>query len=258
MRYTVKWTKGALSSDDKQVFVAVDHGLSFPSMPHLERPLDVLRRAAQCARVDGVIATPGLYRTAAVNGLTLAGINRLVTVDCVKVSADNHLITRAVLCEPDEMDGLSPDCYKMFLNVYQDESELTRNLRDVARMAAAGRKRGISCIAEIMLWNNPAAQDPHSAAEAVYQGSRMAMELGADCLKIPMLPKPELVNQLIDSVGLPTFILGGARVNGSDEMTRFLQAVRAMDVCGVMLGRNIWQSEDMDKTLQTVRQGIRP
>lgn len=251
----VRWTRGPLTPADKQVVVAIDHGLSFPDMPGLERPQALLASLAGNPNVGGLIAAPGVYRHARRWGVDLNHMNRLITVDYLVQSGDT-LTAREMFISPEEAADYQPDCYKMFFNIYSDKADLMRNIHDFSRFAAAGRRLGVSCLAEVLFFNNSEALDgAKKQAEQLYFGCRTAMELGADVLKIPLIEDKERIFEIIDKLGVPTFILGGAKV-GSDSFVDAMRALGRLPVCGVMLGRNIWQSADMDHTIACVAEAI--
>ncbi len=249
------WTRGPLTPKDKQVIVAIDHGLSFPDMPGLEQPQPLLHSLACNPHVSGLIASPGIYRQARRWGVDLTHMNRLITVDYLVQDGD-RLAAREMFISPEGAADYEPDCYKMFFNIYSDKADLMRNIHDFSRFAAAGRRLGVSCLAEVLFYNNSEVLGgAKQRAEQLYFGCRTAMELGADVLKIPLIEDSERIFEIIDKLGVPTFILGGAKAD-SDCFVDAMRALGRLPVCGVMLGRNIWQSADMDRTIASVAGAI--
>ena len=256
MRYKDIWTRGPLCTEKKQLIVAIDHGMSFPGMPGLERPIELLRTIVQIPEVDGVIATPGVYRQADNLGIDLSGLNRLITLDCVKMEND-RIIQREMVITPEDAMAYRPDCFKFFFNVYADSRELMRNLKDMSRVANDARRLGVSSLAEIMFWNNTNFEAPERREQMLYEGCRMAMETGIDMLKIQVVGPAETMNRLIDSIELPTFILGGCKRDNEGEFIRSVSQMGTMHICGLMLGRNVWQSAHIADTLRAVHQSLK-
>ena len=254
-RETVTWTRGALSSARKQIVVAIDHGLSFPDMPGLERPRELLEKLASDPNVSGLIASPGIYRQARRWGVDLTGLNRLITVDYL-MQEGATLRAREIFLTPGDAADYQPDCYKMFFNIYEDRGDLMQNIHDLSRFAAEGKRRGISCLAEVLFFNNPEfLEGPKKQAELLHYGCRVAMEVGADVLKVPLIEDQERLAEVIDRLAVPTFILGGAKADGGS----FIQSMRGLarlPVSGVMLGRNIFQSEDMTGAIRQVADAL--
>ncbi len=248
MQYNAQWTQGKLSTENKQLIVAIDHGLSFPDMPGLERPFDILNAITDTGNVNGIIAAPGIYRQAEALGIDVSKITRLITVDFVAMD-EKGLSHREIVIEPAEAAAFKPDCYKMFFNIYPDKSDLIRNIKDLSRFAAYGRTHGISCLAEVLFHGNPDFDYPGKQAKVLFDGCRMAMEIGADTLKIPMIADGDAMGEIIDRLQMPTFILGGAKHNTQADLLQEVARIAKMPVCGLMFGRNVWQSADMRQTI---------
>jgi DhnA family fructose-bisphosphate aldolase class Ia len=237
-REAIVWTRGALSNARKQIIVAIDHGLSFPDMPGLEHPRELLQNLASDPNVSGLIASPGIYRQARRWGIDLMGLNRLITVDYL-VQEGAALRAREIYLTPQDAADYQPDCYKMFFNIYKDRGDLMKNIHDFSRFAAEGRRLGISCLAEVLFFNNPEFLDgPKRQAELLQYGCRVAMELGADVLKVPLIEDRERLCEIIDRLAMPPFILGGAKADG-DSFIQSMRGLAKLPVSGVMLGRNI-------------------
>ena len=256
----VVWTRGRLCPEKKQLIVAIDHGMSYPDMPGLETPIDLLKQLAENAEVDGLIASPGIYMNAARQGINLSEKNRLLVMDFVHAEEDSgksSLRQREMIISPEEGDICRPDAYKFFFNIYPDKERMIQNFKDLSTYVTAASKRGISCLAEIMFYENEAFADPATQANELYKGCRMAMELGADVLKVPAIRDKDAIGEMIDRLGLPTFILGGSRYPDPEMMIRDLEELCRQPICGLMFGRNIWQSADMAGTIHRICASIR-
>lgn len=256
MKNECVWTRGKPSPDHKQLIVAIDHGMSFPDMPGLGTPFELLRSLADNPYVDGIIASPGVFRNAARHGIDLSGKNRILVTDFVAMDESGgktRLTHRRMVISPEAGDACDPDCYKFFFNVYPDKDRLMENCRDLAQYAAAAAERGISCLAEIMFYENEAFQDSKRQADELFKGCRMAMELGADVLKIPMIENTEAIGEIATRLKLPVFVLGGGRRGSDAELLEAIRKVCRQPICGLMFGRNIWQSEDIESTIAAIR-----
>lgn len=256
MRYKDVWTRGPLCTEEKQLIVAIDHGMSFPGMPGLERPVELLQKIVGLPEVDGVIASPGIYRQAENLGIDLSGLNRLITLDCVKMEG-GRVLQREMVITPEAAMAYRPDCFKFFFNVYADSHELMRNLKEMSRVADDARRLHVSSLAEIMFWNNPEFEAPEAQERLLYEGCRMAMETGVDSLKIQVIGPADRMNRLIDAIQLPTFILGGCKRDDESEFLRSVAQMGQLHICGLMLGRNVWQSDHMNRILQTVHRSLK-
>lgn len=236
----------------KELIVAVDHGLSYPNMPGLGDPVGLLQRIAAIEGVHGVIATPGLYRQAERCGISLEHLWRLITVDCVCQANAAELSQREIIITPDDAAAYRPHAYKMFLNLYDDQAELMRNIKDLSRFVAAGQRLGIKTLAEIMFFGNTRFADPAEQARELCRGCRIAMELGADYLKVPMIDDLNALAEMIDRLRLPTYILGGASNHDSGALTKAVGQLKALPIRGLMFGRSLWQQENLEDRIAMI------
>ncbi len=244
----LKWTEPQ-KPRTKQLIVAIDHGLSFPDMPGLEKPLTLLSKIAGSKEVDGLIAAPGIYRQADRHGISLAALSRLITVDYVAFDG-NTLTEREIIISPDEAAAYQPHCYKMFFNMYDDVKELIRNIKDFSRFACGGQRLGVASLAEVLFHNNHRFLNKKTQAAELFKGCRCAMEAGADVLKIPLIDDTDALAEIIDRVGMPTYILGGSKVGDESAWQEQLRRMCALSIHGLMFGRNVWQSDDVESRIQ--------
>jgi len=249
--------KQAVNRDEmkKQLILAIDHGLSFPDMQGLEYPLHILEKISENEHISGLIASAGVFKQAQKLNISLEDKIKLLTIDIVSTQdyANGQILSqRKMIFKPEETLFLEPDVYKMFLNIYSDSSQLIENCRDFERFVAFGQKNGIYSLAEIMFFGNDDFQNPNRQAELLLKGCRLAMELGADALKIPMPSDITLLNEIYSRVKLPIYIMGGSKTDDTDAFVNSLSLAAKMPIFGYMLGRNVWQNEDMDEVISRI------
>lgn len=249
-----KTLKGTLLKR-KQLFIAIDHGLSFPILEGLEKPFDILKVISDHPEIDGLIASLGVFRQAKKLGIDLADKTRLVLVDYVALKEKDgvsYLDQREMIVKPEETEIVAPHCFKMFLNLYEDDKQLYRNCRDVERFTVYGANHGVNTLAEIMFYGNKAFADPATREAELMRGCRIAMELGADALKIPYIPNSNIVEEISNSLKLPIYMLGGQKNEDREAFKSQLREMSKQKIDGFMFGRNVWQSDDMEKTIEEI------
>lgn len=243
--------------DQKELFVAIDHGLSFPEMTGLERPVELLQELISLPEVDGLIATPGLYRQAERNAITLGSLKQMITVDCVMEDRTGQLVQRKTVITPEDAASFRPYAYKMFLNIYEDQCKLMENIRDLSRFIAAGRRLGIATLAEIVFFGNKRFMNSSTQAGELFRGCRIAMELGADMLKVPLIGDVDALVEIIDRIKLPTYLLGGSASLSLDELLKQIAGLDCLPVRGLMFGRNLWRYNDMAERVRRISQCLK-
>lgn len=244
-----------LSDKDRQLIVPVDHGLSLGNVKGLENPDSVLRELVRIG-IDGTLASPGVARR--VGSLCReAGIGLILTLDTQvwarAEQGEDYVRDIALISSVEQAQRLGVDAVKILLvqgspdpRVYMDNIEM---MAEVVEAADALR---LPVMVEPVWFG--AKLDPQAYEDAIWHGSRIAMEVGAHILKIPVLsPK---VTEKITGWGLPVYFLGGAL---SDDQSGLLQQVRdglKAGVRGVVFGRNVWQSASMSDAVRRLRDAL--
>lgn len=111
------------------------------------------------------------------------------------------------------------------------------NEEELARLAKQCRKYGIPLVVEpVTVGNND--------DEELINTSRIAYELGADILKITYPNTAKVLKTIVNSVDVPVLLAGGAAAENEDKLYDSLEEAIEIGVKGLVIGRNLWQSED--------------
>lgn len=113
---------------------------------------------------------------------------------------------------------------------------------------------GVATLAEIMFFGNERFKDPATQAKELYRGCRIAMELGADILKVPLIADLDALGEIIEKVKLPTYIMGGSASPVPEELVRAVAPLKNLPIRGLMFGRNLWQYSDMAQRVHLLAQ----
>lgn len=244
-----------LSGKSNQLIVPVDHGLSLGNVRGLENPESVLRELVHLG-IDGTLASPGVARR--VGSLCReAHIGLILTLDTQVWAKSQHgedyVRDIALISSVAQAQRLGVDAVKILLvqgsadpRVFMDNIEM---MAEVVEEADAVR---LPVMVE-PVWFGAKLETP-DYEQAIWHGSRIAMEVGAHILKIPVL-SPQ-VTEKITAWGLPVYFLGGAL---SDDQSGLLQQVRdglKAGVRGVVFGRNVWQSASMSDAVRRLRDAL--
>lgn len=122
-----------------------------------------------------------------------------------------------------------------------DETE-GRMLADLGEMAAKANDWGMPLLA-MMYARGPAIKDPF-APEVVAHCARVALELGADIVKVPYTGDPESFSQVVAACCIPVVIAGGPKLNSTKAFLEMVRDSLAAGGAGLSVGRNIFQHKD--------------
>jgi len=216
-------------NDGRAVCVAADHGWMSdftPNVAELRRIVGqvveggadaILLSLGQAMRLGELLKgrhTPALLvRADWMNMPRLGGSN---VANAIPQQELRHL---AIATAQDALDlGASAITIYLFLG-FDDETE-ARNLATCAAFAQECRRIGLVCIIEPLAVG--ASVTGANIVDVLITGARMAVEVGADMLKIPFTGDVESFRRLVQAAEVPVLALGGAR---SERETDALELV---------------------------------
>lgn len=230
------------ASDGKAVIVALDHALASGQLAPLDRPVPLLSRVV-AGNPDGLILTAGMGRLP-----DAARVPWFLTADYYATSVfpgavgedDLHVMAWDVGGARD-FGATGVKCLLVFGR--SDPRQLERNVASVARLTTEAHRAGLSVMIEATLWGPRIGSARQHDATMVAHAARVAFELGADVIKIPLPDDLDALGRLAEALPVPIVVMGGPA--GRPERL-FLEVEQAMaaGVRGVALGRNVWQAPD--------------
>lgn len=238
-------------NDGRAVCVAADHGWMSdftPNVAELRRIVGqvveggadaILLSLGQAMRLGELLKgrrTPALLvRADWMNAPRLGGSN---VANAIPQQELRHL---AIATAQDALDlGASAITIYLFLG-FDDETE-ARNLATCAAFAQECRRIGLVCIIEPLAVG--ASVTGANIVDVLITGARMAVEVGADMLKIPFTGDVESFRRLVEAAEVPVLALGGARSErDTDALELVAEAIEAGGA-GTVFGRNVTKAPD--------------
>jgi DhnA family fructose-bisphosphate aldolase class Ia len=240
----------------RSVTVAVDHGIGgVPS--GLERPREALA-AVLAGEPDGLILTPGLLKSCAD---LFVGRGRPALFAAADVAPGSTFPggpgggeEYRLMAGVEELLRLGADGVKMLL-IFGRESAAAHadNIERVAAMARACESWGVPLMVEPVLWGRMVPETERAHPRRVQSVARIAVELGADLLKVPHPSDPDSFRTLVEASPVPVLILGGPRAETERELLDGVAAALAAGAHGVAFGRNVFQHRDPAAAVRALR-----
>ena len=238
-------------ADRKVLIIPMDHGVVMGNLPGLERPA-VLLDALIEAGTDGTLMSAGIAKLlgprAKDAGMSLTMMadhqiwgDRPGTVESIRSIQTIVPVSMAA--------ALGADAVKALFVCGLGDEIAAANVAVAAQLAAEAHQVGMPLMLEPLWFGAPLTADDHD--EVIVHASRMALELGADILKIPAVGASALAQIL--AWGAPVVFLGGAK---QDDPTALFHAIRtglAAGASGVVVGRNVWQRPDLAAAIEQLR-----
>jgi class I fructose-bisphosphate aldolase len=237
--------------DGRAVCVAADHGYMSDVTVNVVQLRSIIQAVIR-GGVDGILLSPGqAMRLAPLfqgrNGPALIvradwmNMPRLGTSNVANAVPQRLLLNEKIITAEQALSlGASAITIYLFLG-YSDKVEAI-GVDKCAKFINECRKIGLPCIIEPLAYGGQVTGA--NIVEILTLGARMAVEIGADALKIPYTGDVESFRHLIKVSSVPTLVLGGARSdNGRDALELYAEAQEA-GASGCLMGRNVTKSPD--------------
>jgi len=243
--------------DGRAVCVAADHGYMSDVTPNVVK-LRSITEAVIAGGVDGILLSPGqamrlapYFRGRDGPALILRAdwmnMPRLGTSNVANAVPQRLLAHQKVVTARQALDlGASAITIYLFLG-YNDRIEAT-GIEVCARFVSECRRVGLPCIIEPLAYGGQVTGA--NIVEILMLGARMAVEIGADALKIPYTGDVDSFRRLVEVSEVPVLVLGGARSdNERDALELFAEGLEA-GAKGCLMGRNVTKSPDPQRMVE--------
>jgi class I fructose-bisphosphate aldolase len=228
------------------MILPVDHGLTYGRIAGLERVDEVLSDAV-AAGCDGLLMSLATARLADLSWLGRGGPARLLTIDSWFGITDTSAGSAALTSSVEQAVRYGFDAVKLLMPWDTDSDD---------QAATAGRIAGVVEKAEP--WGMPVLVEPIALSmergkEAIsleIDAARIAVELGADVVKMAYPGDPDLLARTCDELRVPVLILGGPKIATVDELLQMVDDAMSAGAAGIAIGRGVWQrSSDLRRAL---------
>lgn len=242
----------------RAVNIPVDHGSVLGSAPGLTDPVAVLEKLIEL-RIDSTLLNPGFAKITEHLFENKMAPGRVLTSDLPLMSTIPGQADVVMGHEPivsvEAAVRLGMDCMKVLLVWGIDPTIQMQALKFIAQLAEECDLWEMPLMVEPVFWgpNIPAARrnDP----ELIEHGARIALEIGADILKMNYTGDLAGFKDLVRRVKVPVMVLGGPKSESLRDV--FVVARECIDAgaVGIVFGRNVWQHprmEDVVRALQDI------
>jgi DhnA family fructose-bisphosphate aldolase class Ia len=206
---------------------------------------------------DGVILNPGLARRCARLFARRDAPALVLGIDHVlheRPRAQGPALVHYPQIAVEEAARLGADAVKVILILGRpDARDLAADLAYVAQTAQACRALEVPLMVEPYLWGAQVPTDPTERARLNADGARMAVEHGADLLKLEVGADQRVFGEIVAASPVPVFALGGPRRPTEREVLADVVAAAAAGVVGLTIGRNVWQHAEPQRMVRALR-----
>nr|WP_255646218.1 2-amino-3,7-dideoxy-D-threo-hept-6-ulosonate synthase [Actinoplanes polyasparticus] len=227
----------AKSGNQRLLVVPMDHPISDGPLAVGKRGLDNLVDTLSRNGADAVVLHKGSLRQ--IDPFRFANLSLIVHLSASSSHApdpDQKVLVTSVI----EALRLGADAVSVHVNV--GSSEEAAQLRDLGQVAAACDEWNMPLLA-MMYPRGPKIADP-APPELIAHIASIAVELGADLVKLPFAGSVQEMGQVVAGCPIPILVAGGPRPDDDDDVKVLAQKALTAGVAGLSVGRSIFEAPD--------------
>lgn len=244
-----------LGSDGRAVIVALDHALASGQVAPLDQPAQLLGHILP-SQPDGLIVTYGMHKLVPETYSGQCWLTADYYATSVFPGKNGDLELQDLIWSVKAAQALGVAGLKILL-VFgrQDPRVQLRNVGYVADLVGEAHQAKLPVMVEPVLWGSQIPIEQQSNPELVVHAARVAFELGADVVKVPIPDDPRALERLARALPIPIVLMGGPPTDPSKLFGMLREAMDA-GAAGVALGRNIWQHADPAAMVRALKQMV--
>jgi class I fructose-bisphosphate aldolase len=243
----------------RTITIPMDHGFYVGNIRGLEDPWRVLEILIE-ERVDATLLSFGLGKIT--NGLFLSkdAPARILAMDATlrgTVPGENvGILDLDMFCTIEQALKWGFDAVKVLL-IWGLEPEIQmKEIRAIGELVAQCDRWDMPIMIEPVLWGRNIPPHKKDDPETIAHAARIALEMGADILKVPYPGDVEHFRSLTEMLRVPVVILGGAGMGTTEKILQTaLDSVRGGGR-GVVFGRNVWQNGRLRELIRGLKEVV--
>lgn len=237
-----------VGSSKRCLMTPLDHAPWLGPLKGINEPKSIVRKVL-AGGANALLVTPGFYKQAALEVPSNIGIALRVSI----VAGPSDEATQETPAATVET-ALRMDVDAVAVSIFFGRGGECTIMRWLSSLIESCYKYDMPVLAEMM----PAA-DKFYDVEAIAHVARLGMELGADIIKTNYCGEQTAFKQVVDSVGLPIIIAGGANKSDQDKLQGTIQLINeilAAGAAGVAIGRKVWQDDDPETLVREMHKAM--
>jgi class I fructose-bisphosphate aldolase len=232
----------------RSVTIPLDHGFYLGNAPGLEDPCRVLEEILD----EGVDATLMSFGIGKITRDLFDGENapgRILSADCVmltNVPGEHHgFFDFDLFIEIEQALRWGFHAVKVLLIWGLDYEYQMNEIRAVAELARQCDRWNMPLMIEPVLWGRHIPPDRKDDPDTIAHAARIALEMGADILKVPYTGSVDHFKSLVERTPIPVVVLGGTDMRDTRHVLQTARDSVDAGGKGVVFGRVVWQSGQM-------------
>ncbi len=231
-----------ITTNGKTVFLAYDQGMEHGPSDFDDQNVDpnyVLQIGTECA-FNAVIFQKGIaekYYTGSQYATKIPLI--------VKLNGKTGLVTEndpysPQICTVEE--ALSLGAVAVGYTIYIGSEFEQKMFAEFAQIERDAHAKDIPTI--VWMYPRGKATEGKEKKDLIAYGGRVALELGADMVKLHYPGNQEAMKWVVEAAGKTKVVVAGGVKATDEDFLALVKSIMDAGACGMAVGRNIWQSKD--------------
>jgi len=239
----------------KSMIIPIDHGIVMGNPEGLEDPVKVLEKLVEL-KIDGVLIGVGLTKITSHLFKGKDAPARILTVDFPMMSTIpgeiGDIIDYEITSSVEFALKWDFNAIKVLFPWGLEKDVQMKVVKTTAYFAQECDKWGMPLMVEPVLMGNMIPVEKKKDPSMIEHASRIALELGADILKVPYTGEIERFSEFVKRIHLPVVILGGPKMDSVSDILRVAKESMLAGAKGTVFGRNVWQNPNMEKLIKAL------
>jgi class I fructose-bisphosphate aldolase len=230
-----------ISLNGKILNVPLDHGFTNGPISRLSKFRELTETVIENG-ATAVIIHKGMVRF-------LPPLRNTGLIIHISASTEHHNeVNKSLVCDVQEALKHGADAVSIHVNIGNSYEQAM--LRDFSIISNQCKDFGVPLLAMMYFRNNE--NTTFYDEKLLIHSVRVAVELGADIVKVPYCKDDDCLKNLITSSSIPIVFAGGEKCQDTELLER-TQKVMFFGASGISYGRNIFESSNPAKKLAALR-----
>lgn len=244
------------SETGRTLMASIDHGLYMGAVRGIEHPIEVIKEFIECD-LDGILFSLGLYKISTEIFKQKKVLSKILTLDYILLSKIpgivEEIFANCAFFSVEQAVHWGFDAVKVLLAWGTDRETQIKSIQYIAKIAQACDKLQMPLMIKPFLDNKNIPKEKRKDPKVIIDASRIAVEMGADIIKIPYTGDKDSFAEIVEHSYVPVVIYG---VPDMGTMKDLLQATKdSIDVGGkgIVFGMDVWQNNNRKKIIHALR-----
>jgi class I fructose-bisphosphate aldolase len=145
------------------------------------------------------------------------------------------------------------DAVKVLLVFGLERDRQRQNFLNLGKLVSECDRVSMPIMVEPVPWGSQMPEEKANDPDLIAHMCRIAMECGADILKVPYTGDAKSFGEISKQSAVPILILGGPKIDSVEALLHMVRDVIDAGARGVVFGRNIWGYKKMESLIDALK-----